>query len=403
MHFFGLSCISFWWYTRGILFCELIFLSVGQIEGSPVKITTSSLKNLAPPGNQRRTFWDDDIPGFGITQHPGGKISYVAKYRIGSGANAKQTMKTLGRYPTLTPEQARKQFTEFRANASLGVDLAQTIRAEKKKAATVNDLCDTYVAGHMTRKRPSSQYEDQRKIDKRIRPIFGTMRIDEVAHKDIVKFHSSMQDIPIEANRTIALLSKMFALAVKSETAIKSPVKGNEKYPENTRRRYLSDEEEQRLDMVLDKFEKSHPEPVTMLRLLRLTGSRKHEIVGATWDQFDLTEGAGTKEAGYTKQKKYHRVPIAPEAVDLVKTLTGKQTASGDLFKLSPAGRMTALKRLWPKICDEAKLVDFHIHDLRHTFASVLASAGYSLQIIADRLLQDFYPCGSARRAGSKR
>ena len=59
---------------------------------------------------------------------------------------------------------------------------------------------------------------------------------------------------------------------------------------------------------------------------------------------------------------------------------------------------MTEIKRAWKTIIDSAELLDFRIHDIRHSFASLLASSGASLPLI-NRLLGDTQPQTTARYA----
>jgi len=346
-----------------------------------MKITRSAIANLPQPGNQRRTFWDETLPGFGITQQVSGKIAYVAKFRIGQ----RQIMKTLGSYPTLSPEDARKVFAQFKANAAIGIDLAEKIREENRRDDTMSDLCDIYKIHHLPRKRERSAYEDTRKIEIRIKPALGTKRICDVTRSDIKSLHAKMRATPIEANRVLALISKMFSIAVLDGRRPDNPARGIEKYPETARERYLSKDEATRLDAALAEFEIAHFETVMMIRLLRLTGARKGEVVGAKWSQFDLDSGLWVKPAATTKQKKEHRVPLAEAAVEVLKAIKAvkpPRKPSDSLFSLSIAGRMTALKRLWPQICAKADLEEFRIHDLRHTFASTVIGCGSSLPIV---------------------
>ena len=44
------------------------------------------------------------------------------------------------------------------------------------------------------------------------------------------------------------------------------------------------------------------------------------------------------------------------------------------------------IKKSWASVCKVAGIADARIHDLRHTFASVLASSGLSLPIIGQLL-----------------
>ena len=40
------------------------------------------------------------------------------------------------------------------------------------------------------------------------------------------------------------------------------------------------------------------------------------------------------------------------------------------------------LRTFWEKVCKAAKITGVRIHDLRHSYASILASSGYSLPMI---------------------
>ncbi len=50
-----------------------------------------------------------------------------------------------------------------------------------------------------------------------------------------------------------------------------------------------------------------------------LTGARLGEVRTATFDQFNLDLAIWTKQAAYTKQRPFHRVPISHEAVALIR------------------------------------------------------------------------------------
>jgi integrase len=51
-----------------------------------------------------------------------------------------------------------------------------------------------------------------------------------------------------------------------------------------------------------------------------------------------------------------------------------------------PSGHRTNLKRDWWRICREAGIVGLRVHDLRHSFAAQLASAGVGLHVIGGLL-----------------
>ena len=81
-------------------------------------------------------------------------------------------------------------------------------------------------------------------------------------------------------------------------------------------------------------------------------------------------------------------MPISHEAVALIR-LRGDDVPKGCPFLLPgdvPGPPVVDLKRVWERMRVDADIPDIRIHDLRHTFASLLVSGGASLEMIG-RLL----------------
>jgi integrase len=63
--------------------------------------------------------------------------------------------------------------------------------------------------------------------------------------------------------------------------------------------------------------------------------------------------------------------------------MKAKAGASAYLFPSTVSDRhQTEIKKLWSSVCRQAGITGCRIHDLRHTHASILASAGLSLPVI---------------------
>lgn len=120
------------------------------------------------------------------------------------------------------------------------------------------------------------------------------------------------------------------------------------------------------------------------IRLLLLTGSRRGELLAARWRDIDIEAGVWTKPGSTTKQKTTHRVPLSEAACRLLAEM--RQQAGGDAEWLFPAPRKTGprsdIDDAWNELRLAADIADVRLHDLRHSFASVLASQGLSLPII---------------------
>jgi integrase len=177
-------------------------------------------------------------------------------------------------------------------------------------------------------------------------------------------------------------MSRMFNLAIRWGMRADNPAKGVEREPEEKRERYLSPAEIVRLAEAL----LSRPGPsANAVRLLLLTGARRGEVLGAKWEQFDLEAGIWTKPAAITKQAKLHRVPLSAPARQLLAEMAAVES-SPFLFPGANGEPQRDLNKFWASICRDARLDGVRVHDLRHTYASVLASSGIGLHVIGGLL-----------------
>src|SRR5262249_26344263 len=136
-----------------------------------------------------------------------------------------------------------------------------------------------------------SAEEDERNLKLHILPALGRRKIAEVSRQDVAKLHQSLDKTPIQANRVLALLHHVLAMAQAwgERPEGPNPASGITRYPERKVERFLSAEEFQRLGRVLAEAEAAGDNPcvVAALRLLALTGMRKSEVLGLQWSWID--------------------------------------------------------------------------------------------------------------------
>jgi integrase len=163
-----------------------------------------------------------------------------------------------------------------------------------------------------------------------------------------------------------------------------NPCRGVARNPEERRQRFLSPAEMARLAVALDQ--RQEHTSVALVRFLLLTGARFSEAATATWPQFDLERGTWIKPSAHTKQKREHAVPLSAPALMLVRQMREQNGSSEFLFP-GPTGRpVGTIKTFWRSVTRQAGLEGVRVHDLRHSFASVLASGGASLLLIGQLL-----------------
>ena len=347
-------------------------------------LTDLSINKEKSPTSGRREIFDAYCPGLCIRITPTGHKSFCFYYRLGG----KNQRLTLGPYPGIKIKAARRVAGDARTAVSEGRNPALEKRERQDAPQTFRDLAQDYLSLHAEKKKSAESLRNDRAMlgidgtKSTVLKKFGHRAIDSITARDIHALHASMEKTPYRANRMLAVLSKMFTLAVHWKLRPDNPCKGVERYPEEPRTRYLSPTELGRLSEALNEH---HDQAVAnAVRLLILTGARRGEVLGATWAQFDLDNGVWVKPSSHTKQKREHRVPLSPAAIQL---LHGMKRKGDYLFPGRTRGtHLLDIKKSWAQICKQAKLDNVRLHDLRHTYASTLASSGASLLIIGQLL-----------------
>lgn len=359
-----------------------------------VRLTKSVVEKLQPKGPET-IYWDEALPGFGVRVKASGSRSYVVQYR--NRDNGRSCRMTVGPHgPLLSYQQARDRARGILADALRGADPAAD-RANRRRAPDVAALCDAYLKDHAEKKkRSTSAKTDRAYVNRFILPAMGQRKVAEISMNDIQKLHNGLAGTPYQANRVLALISKMFNLAARWGWRADNPAKGVEKYHEDKRSRWLSDDELRALTKALD----AHPNQVAAdaIRLQLLTGARIGEVLTATWADFDLVRGVWIKPSHHTKQKRTEHLPLSIAAVKLLTAMHGRSTTEHLFAGRLPGQPLRELKRFWRQVCEAAGLWDYRIHDNRHTHASHLVSSGLSLTIVG-RLLGHTNPMTTQRYA----
>ncbi|ESY16204.1 site-specific integrase [Mesorhizobium sp. C395A] len=370
-----------------------------------MQLSDAIIKALPAPASGNKITYDDDVKGFGIRVTKAGARAFILNYRTRSGLERRYT---IGSFPDWKSGPAREEAKNLKKQIDVGADPMGQVAAARD-AKTVGDLCDRFEKEHLTKKRHSTARDYKALIKNHILPALKNKKVAEVEFTDIDSLHRKIsKTAPYLANRAVAVLSKMFGLAIKWRWRTDNPAKGIERNDEQKRHRYLSPAELGKLTEALTALEDQ--QAANIFRLLLLTGARRGEVQAAKWEQFDLTAGVWTKPGSTTKQKTMHRVPLSAPARLLLTQL--REKAKEDAVYVFPgrgADHRVEIKAEWKEVCIAAGIVtadtvgekivvapSARIHDLRHTYASVLASAGLSLPIIG-ALLGHSQPATTAR------
>jgi integrase len=348
------------------------------------------IKSLPLPKGKHKIYWDDRLIGLGIRITDNNSKSFVLRYVI----NGRERKYTLGGYPALSYSAARDMAIQLKGEITKGHDPLDE-RQAIQGTPTVKQLAEDFLKAKEKVLRPST-LKDYREFffKKHIIAKFGNLKIDSIGKKEIENFHRSFSETPRMGNRLLEIMRVMFNTAVSWEILEKNPAQGIKKFPEHKRERYLSEDEISRLTEALDA--EPNQMNANIIRLILLTGSRKGEVLSARWQDFEGEVWA--KPAFLTKQNKISRIPLSEEAVDILQKMKTKIVSEKKLatftdnrivsteqylfYNTQTKTHQKDIKRFWLEVCKKAKIKDATIHDLRHTFASILVSNGVGLEVI---------------------
>src|SRR5262245_51945614 len=358
-----------------------------------MRLTDTTAKQLTIPAHGNKITWDDAIRGFGVRVTAAGARSFVLNYRRKSDGRERRI--TIGAFPDWSTTAAREEAKRLKREIDGGADPIGE-QEQSRAAPTVADLCERFLADYVPRKRPATQRDYRQQIAADILPALGEMKVAAVTFADVDSLHRKISKrAPTHANRVLALLSRMFTMAIRWGMRPDNPVRGIERNTEGKRQRYASPAELARLSAALAELRDQAA--ANAVRLMLLTGARRGEVLAAKWKDFDLPAGMWTKPASTTKQKKTHTVPLSDAACRLLGEM--QDAADDGAVYLFPARRTPYrldIDDAWAALRKAANVPDVRLHDLRHTYASVLASAGLSLPVIG-ALLGHATPITTAR------
>ncbi len=258
-------------------------------------------------------------------------------------------------------------------------------RIARQEAPTMAEIAERFLAEHAEAKRKASTAAEYRRLlDKIILPALGKRKVADVMRADVTKLHDANRAAPYQANRVLALLSKMFNLAERwgLRPDGSNPCHYVEKFRERKRERMLSADELTRLGNALAAYDGS-PYVAAAVKLLVFTGARLSEVLALRWEWIDFERGEARLPDGKSGAKTLHLPPPA------LAVLAGLPRLDGNAHVIAGANEGAALVNLekpWRAIRAMAGLDDVRLHDLRQAFASVAASSGMGLPRIGKTL-----------------
>ncbi len=253
--------------------------------------------------------------------------------------------------------------------------------AKTHKSPRLEAFAEEYLGWSQANKKPRSYERDGTSLVA-LRSFFAGKTLADITPWLIEKYKKERKDKG-KSNQTVnlelACLKTLFSKAVTWKKATENPVKEVKMLRVNNARvRFLDDEEEGRLLAECTGY--LHDIIVTALH----TGFRRNELLSLRPEDVDFARGLVSVRAGYAKNGEGRSVPMSTVLRGMLPRLSrdAKASDSPALFRNHQGAPLSAyaLHASFQTAIKRARLVDFHFHDLRHTFASRLIMAGVDIR-----------------------
>lgn len=331
-----------------------------------------------PQGVNRIEYCDADIPGFYVEARATsrGQGTYYQRYK---GIDRKTHHLLIGHTNEIALADARKLAKNRRAEIQLGADPRGEEKA-RRACITVEEFFEAHYLPYVKpRKRSYDRDEELYRI--RIKPAFGSKRLNELTRQQIQTFHAAVRSgglSPASADHHVKLIRQALNLGVEWEMLEKNPAAGVRLFNvDNKVENYLDGEQLQSLLTVL----RTHPNrPVSRIALFLLsTGCRLNEALSAKWGQIDRGHRVWRIPAANSKSKKVRSVPLNESALEVIGQLDTEGSFEHLFVNRRTGKRYTTIMKVWSRLRAEAGVPFLRIHDLRHQYASFLVNSGRTL------------------------
>ncbi len=249
---------------------------------------------------------------------------------------------------------------------------------------TFGELMAWYLELPVAKKKRS--YNTDVEKSKPLVTYFGKMAADKIKPSMVESFQDKMLKSknrfgskykPATVNRMVALMKRVFNLAIREDMVLKNPCwKVTMLREDNKRDRILSGDEFNRLFAELPAYLKP------IISLGYYSGMRRGEILKLTWKKANMQEGYLDLEPEDTKNSEPRRIYFNDVLREVFKRAGKVRSLKHDYVFTYRGKPIKEFREGFNKALTKAGIEDFHFHDLRHTFNTNMRKAGVDQTVI---------------------
>ena len=304
-------------------------------------------------------------------------------------------------YSEISKEDARRQAKEYEVAHNVA-ELAGEPIIDKSMSFKVwaQKWLETYKKGKV--KEHTFNYTYKSNVDKYLIPYFGNMILRNIKQANIQQYFNEVKIIDDKGNKMPLaestldkhkiILKDIFEQAIDNDLCYKNPVKNisfTQNPEESVKRAYKLSE-----SLIAEKYSMLYEDCLGIYIILN-TGLRRSELIGLKWSDIDFKQKfihiqravvptKGKIVEGKPKSKSSNRIiPVSTTFLNHIKKYDKSYdyVISGNSKEQcrSPGAYAKQYVKVMKRLSKETGLPELTLHELRHTFGTVLREKGVDL------------------------
>ena len=327
----------------------------------------------AESASRETEYSDEACTGLRLIVNRAGRKRFMLRYSIFGKKKAIQ----IGEFGPYDVKDARIKANEYKKMVADGID-PQAERNAHRDVLSFKEFTELHYLPYSKANKKSFK-NDVGIFNNYLYARWSDLRITDITKQDIQKFlDQSLKNLkPASVNRMLSLIHRMFRLACEWGYLSSNPASQIKKLKENNKRHFFLDKD-QAARFLKACDQEANKTAGNSLKLALTTGMRIGEILNARWSELKLTEEGASLYLPHTKAGHARTVLLNDEAVSVIEAQKeNKRPGSPYIFPgRSGSKPMSNPKKAFARIKESAGgLEHLRIHDLRHSFASILINS----------------------------
>ncbi len=332
-----------------------------------------------------------DGAGLHLEVRPTGAKLWRLRYRLAR----KENVFAIGRYPEVDLKAARAERDAAKKIIKDGIHPSHKrkldrIQQTSEHSNTFRAVADEWLERNEDKWTARTYRQRQKALENDVFPFIGSLPVRQVtpAHVlDIVRrVETRAPTMAMIVSQFVGAICRYAVVTLRADVDPTAPIRGSLKPWQTQHRKPLSASELPEFVRAVDDYPGQFGNK-TALQIMLLTLVRTTELIGASWNEFDLEQGLWTIPAERMKSREAHRVPLSHQAIELLNKLHGVSGHREFLFPNRSDPRRPASRGvLWKAVASLGYEGKFSPHGIRATGSTMLNEMGFRADVIERQL-----------------